>query len=60
MPRRPATWSVTRDDQEQELRALTAELVEVQDLPSMTGPARCGDTWTRAHCSPLSSPRQCV
>src|SRR2546430_7500216 len=27
----PADTSMTRDDQEQELRALTAELVEVQD-----------------------------
>src|ERR1700730_1717351 len=31
MSRRPAGSSMTRDDQEQELRALTAELVEVQD-----------------------------
>src|ERR1700730_2005067 len=31
MSRRPAGSSMTRDDQEQELRAVTAELVEVQD-----------------------------
>src|SRR3982750_4748257 len=31
MSRRDVGWSMTRDDQELELRALAAELVEVQD-----------------------------